>query len=134
MSSVVADTHTIIWYLRNSSKLSVVARETLDRAIQAGDLIYISAISFVEIVYLVEKGRIPNADFTNLLKLTSDFSIGIAIAPLNLEVAIAIQQIPRETVPEMPDRIIAATAFSLNLPLITCDHKVQALANVQTVW
>ncbi|MBD1822422.1 type II toxin-antitoxin system VapC family toxin [Cyanobacteria bacterium FACHB-DQ100] len=134
MSSVVADTHTIIWYLRNSSKLSVVARETLDRAVQAGDLIYISAISFVEIVYLVEKGRIPNADFTNLLKLTSDFLIGIAIAPLNLEVAIAIQQIPRETVPEMPDRIIAATAFSLNLPLITCDHKVQALANVQTVW
>lgn len=134
MSSVVADTHTIIWYLRNSSKLSVVAREMLDRAMQSDDLIYISAISFVEIIYLVEKGRIPNADFTSLLNLTSDFSIGVAISPLNLEVAIAIQQIPRETVSEMPDRIIAATAFSLNLPLITCDHKVQALANAQAIW
>lgn len=56
MSSVVADTHTIIWHLRNSSKLSVVAREMLDRAMQSDDLIYISAISFVEIIYLVEKG------------------------------------------------------------------------------
>ena len=40
----------------------------------------------------------------------------------------------RATVPEMPDRIIAATALHLNAPLITRDHKIQALQNVQTLW
>ncbi len=55
MSSIVADTHTIIWYLRDSPKLSTLAGETIDRAIQQGNLIYISAISLVEIAYLVEK-------------------------------------------------------------------------------
>ena len=45
----------------------------------------------------------------------------------------AIAQIPLETVPEMPDRIIAATALYLNIPLVTKDSKIQA-ANVQTIW
>lgn len=35
---------------------------------------------------------------------------------------------------EMPDRIIAATALYLNFPLITRDHKIQALQNIQTIW
>jgi len=36
-------------------------------------------------------------------------------------------------VPDMPDRIITATAFYLNLPLVSCDSKIQA-ANIQTIW
>jgi PIN domain nuclease of toxin-antitoxin system len=53
MSSVVADTHTVIWYLCNS-KLSTVAGEMLDRTIQSGSSVYISAISLVELVYLIQ--------------------------------------------------------------------------------
>lgn len=45
----------------------------------------------------------------------------------------AIANIPREIVPEMPDRIIAATALYLNIPLVTKDSKIQA-ANIQTIW
>lgn len=41
---------------------------------------------------------------------------------------------PRSTVPEMPDRIIAATALYLHIPLITKDHKIQALQSIQTIW
>ncbi len=33
----------------------------------------------------------------------------------------------------MPDRMIAATALALNLPLITCDRKIQA-APLVTIW
>ncbi|HEY9853569.1 MAG TPA: hypothetical protein V6D28_29135 [Leptolyngbyaceae cyanobacterium] len=42
-------------------------------------------------------------------------------------------QIPRDIVPDKPDRIITATAFHLNLPLVSCDAKIQA-ANIQTIW
>ncbi len=46
----------------------------------------------------------------------------------------AIRQIPSETMPEMPDRIIAATSLSLNLPLVTRDLKIQSLTNLKTIW
>ena len=45
-----------------------------------------------------------------------------------------IREIDRATVPDMPDRIIAATALSLNLPLVTRDLKIQELTNIQTIW
>jgi predicted nucleic acid-binding protein len=34
----------------------------------------------------------------------------------------------------MPDRIIAATAFYLGIPLVTRDLRIQALTNIQTIW
>ncbi len=52
----------------------------------------------------------------------------------NREVADEVENIPRQTVPEMPDRILAATALHLNLPLVTKDHKIQALQNIKTIW
>ena len=41
---------------------------------------------------------------------------------------------PRLTVPEIGDRIIAATALSLGLPLVTNDHKIRELSVIQTIW
>lgn len=39
----------------------------------------------------------------------------------------------RQIVPEMPDRIISATALYLNLPLITRDAQIIA-SIVETIW
>jgi len=36
-------------------------------------------------------------------------------------------------VPDLPDRIIAATALSHNLPLVTADHKIRA-SRIPTIW
>ena len=58
---------------------------------------------------------------------------GWLVAALDISIAQSIVRIPRESVPEMPDRIIATTANYLNLPLITCDKKIQA-SNVETIW
>ncbi len=57
-----------------------------------------------------------------------------AVAPLDLAVAQALQQVPRTLVPEMPDRIITATALALALPLITRDGAIQQSALVPTIW
>lgn len=43
-------------------------------------------------------------------------------------------EIPRATVPDMPDRIIAATALHLDLPLITSDTDIRKLTNIEVVW
>jgi predicted nucleic acid-binding protein len=58
---------------------------------------------------------------------------GLFIAPVDAGVADALPKIPRDVVPDMPDRIIAATALHLGLPLVTRDRRIQA-AGIQTIW
>ena len=134
MSAVVADTHTIIWYLRSPDKLSTEAAIALDGAINSGNPIYISAISIVEIVYLTEKNKIPEAALEQLLQTLSDSDASLVVALLDKSVAQSLAKIPRLTVPEMGDRIIAATALHLSLPLVTKDYKIRALSVIQTIW
>ena len=134
MSSVVADTHTIIWYLRSPEKLSTDAVTSLDSALTNGESIFISAISLVEMNYLVEKNRIPTSSLEQLLQLIDDPLVNLFVVPLDTPVAKSFTQIPRDIVPEMGDRIIAATSLYLGLPLVTKDHKIRNLSNIQTIW
>lgn len=59
MSGVVADTHAILWYLRAPERLSASALTAFRTAEAAGSPIYLPSISVVELIYLVEKQRIP---------------------------------------------------------------------------
>lgn len=132
MGAVVADTHTIIWYLLNSNHLSANATQALDEAIAASDPIYLASISIVEIVYLVEKSKLPNAALEQLNSVLAAPDSGVVVVPLDLAVVEAMKEIPRDVVPDMPDRIIAATARYLNLPLVTCDSKIQT-SDIDTI-
>jgi predicted nucleic acid-binding protein len=57
----------------------------------------------------------------------------VEIVPLSEAIALVVQQVPREQVSDLPDRIIAATALHLGVPLITRDKRI-ALSIVETVW
>ncbi len=54
MSSIVADTHVIVWYFREPEKLSELGINTLDNAIAEKHFVYISAISIIEIIFLAD--------------------------------------------------------------------------------
>jgi PIN domain nuclease of toxin-antitoxin system len=131
--SAVLDTHTVLWYLENSQELSAVARTTIEDAVREARDVHVSAISIVETVYLVERRRLPLTALERLRTALVDPNSGLFIAPVDGGVADALQSIPRDVVPDMPDRIIAATAFHLGLPLITRDRRLQS-AGIQTIW
>jgi len=131
--SAVLDTHTVLWYLENSKELSTIARATIEEAIRDARDIRVSAISIIETVYLVERRRLPQTALERLRSALGDPNSGLLIAPVNAGVADAIPNIPRDVVPDMPDRIIAATALHLGLPLITRDRRLQA-AGLKTIW
>ena len=59
MTDVVTDTHGLIWYLEDSPRLSVAARDAFDRCDRGEMVVFVPTICLVEIVYLQEKGRIP---------------------------------------------------------------------------
>ncbi|MCF8026407.1 MAG: PIN domain-containing protein, partial [Desulfobacteraceae bacterium] len=55
------------------------------------------------------------------------------VLPVDLYVASELRNIPREQIPDMPDRIIAAVAQYFNLPLITKDDRI-IKADINTIW
>ncbi|HEY9800802.1 MAG TPA: type II toxin-antitoxin system VapC family toxin [Leptolyngbyaceae cyanobacterium] len=133
MSDLVTDTHALIWYLEDSSKLSVNANAAFEKCDKGEITIYIPTISLVEIVYLQERRRI-SADMKHLLDtaLTTADS-GFALVNLTTQIIDTLTTIPRDTVPDMPDRIIAATAKYMGLPLISRDTKIMA-SGINIIW
>lgn len=105
----------------------------MENAATSGSTIYIPSISLVEITYLVEKQRFPETLFHRLVETLENPKSVLRLAPLDLAVSIALPRILREQVPDMPDRIIAATALALGLPLVTRDGKIQA-SDIKTIW
>jgi len=133
MNDAVTDTHGLIWYLENSPRLGEKAGELFDACDQGKSLIYVPTICLIEIVYLQEKGRIPpnlKKHFDNELEKGET---GLVVVDLTVEVVKALSEVPREVVPELPDRIIAATALYLGLPLISRDRAIQQ-AGIEVVW
>ena len=132
MAAVVADTHTAVWYFLTDPRLSAGAKTALDTATAFGDPIFVSSISVVEVTYLVEKSRLPALALERLTAALNDPLSGFVVAGLDLAVAMAVRQIPRNVLPDLPDRVIAATALQLNLPLVTRDRRMRA-ASIETI-
>ena len=131
---MVLDTHAAIWYLSDSEQLSPTARLIIKLEEGNGGPIFVSAISLVEIIYLAERGRVPSTALQSLEDALGDPTGSMVIAPLDAAVATAVQKISRAAVPDMPDRIIAATAVHLNAELVTRDHRLRAALGNRSVW
>ncbi len=134
MILAVADTHAVIWYFAKDKRLSERVKRFIDKIDADSDQIGISSISFVEMVYLIEKGRIPPEHFTNLASTLSDPKQTLFVElPVNYHIARALSRVSAFEIPDMPDRIVAATAIHLNVPVISRDGKIR-VSGVSTIW
>jgi PIN domain nuclease of toxin-antitoxin system len=133
MIAGVADTHTALWYLYDDARLSVVAGDYIDQAALAGWQIVISSITLAEIVYLIEKNRLPTNAYMDLKSAIAESDHVFKEAPFTLEIVDAMRQIPRVDVPDMPDRIVAATGIYFGATVISRDRRIRA-ANLKTIW
>ena len=133
MADIVIDTDAAIWYFADATQLSKPAETAIDNG-EANGIIFVSAITIIELIYLIEKGKIPQDVLDLLRDALDDSTTAFRLIEISREIADEVENISRPTVPDMPDRIISATALHLNLPLVTKDHKIQALQNIQTIW
>jgi PIN domain nuclease of toxin-antitoxin system len=132
MILAVTDTHALIWYLYDDKRLSTKARRFFDETAEQGGQIGFSAISLIEIVYLVERNRI-NPDTLELLLEVLGSENSVLELPVDRTVASALKDVSWDSVPEMPDRIIAATSLRLDVPVISRDRKIQSSV-LKTIW
>jgi len=131
--SLVLDTHAVIWYLLDDRRLPNKVFELIESSEKRRQPVFVSAITLVEIIYLVERGRVLPDIYDRLVsELNQDDSVLFPVA-VDADVVEKLRKIPRDSVPDMPDRIIVATALHLGLPLVTRDRQLQNLG-IQTIW
>jgi len=129
----ITDTHSLIWYLNADPRLSKKARTAFDESLNNSNPIGLPTICIIEIIYLPEKNKIPPEAYTSLLSALEIPDSLFTLVPLDKQIAINLKNISRDQVPDMPDRIIAATAYSYNIPVISKDGKIKT-STVKTIW
>lgn len=129
MTSVVADTHAIVWYLIEPRRLGTAARRAFTAADAGRWTCYVPAVTLVEICLLHERGRLRIGPAQMLDALAGH--PGYSVLPFDVEQAIEFGALPR--IRDPLDRMIVAAARVTGSHLVTADA---ALADhgVETVW
>ena len=130
ITRITVDTHTLVWFLDKTLKakrLSAKALEVIRESENYG-VIYVSAISLMEIVDLSEKGRI-SVSFQNVLSLI-DTNEAYKVIPVDDELV-------KTTIPlqgmEIHDRLIMATALMTDSILVSRDKEIRA-TGLNVIW
>ena len=131
--AAVADTHTALWHLFSDSRLSRAASQVIQQAADTRQKIAVSSITLAEIVYLVEKGRLPGEAYSRLSQALADPESVFAEAALTGSVVEAMRLVSRDQVPDLADRIIAGTALYFGVPVISRDRRILA-ASLTAIW
>ncbi|MBT4498172.1 MAG: type II toxin-antitoxin system VapC family toxin [Gemmatimonadetes bacterium] len=130
---IIVDTHVIIWDALQPESLSARAVETIARANETDGIIFCE-ISLWEIAMLIRKKRISvetnYLSFIHLVKASNRY-IFRGISP---EIADLSTQLPAEVNNDPADRLIAATAITAGVPLVTADENLRKAKSIQTIW
>jgi PIN domain nuclease of toxin-antitoxin system len=124
MIAAIVDTHTIIWYIFADKRLSSTARNLIDEAAERGEQIGVSSMTLLEMVYLIEKGKIAAESFSRLTKALEGPESALVEVPVDLAIARSLSRVDAGQVPDLPDRTIAATALHLGVPVISRDSRI----------
>ena len=130
---IVLDTHALVWWVSQGSKLSPRARRAVGSALRRGPVIA-SAISVFEIATAVRRGRLELgpplehwlADLRSLPELRFE--------PVSVEIAQVAAGFPDPIPGDPADRIIAATAILLQARLVSADSRLRKSPHLQVIW
>ena len=132
-SLILLDTHVLVWWATDPRKLSQRASKAAQTAAANRELAA-SAISLFEISTLLRRERLSfsiQADrwFAALASLPE-----LIIVPISPEIARDAGKRDAAFPGDPADRIIAATARTLDARLVTADEKLRAALGESAVW
>ncbi len=133
---ILLDTHAWLWWHSNPELLGDGAALAIEQAVKDKNenSIVISSISTWEIALLVEKKRLRLAlETRDWIRKTESLPF-VHFIPVDNTIALRSVALPGEFHADPADRIITATALSMNIPLITKDEKILNYPHVETIW
>ena len=114
--NLLIDTHTFIWFLEGSDRLSENARKVIE---DDGNVCYVSIASFWEMAVKVSIGKLEiTVPFEKVNALA--WNNGIEVLPIDFEHTKIVSQLPFHHKDPF-DRIIIAQSMAENMPIITAD-------------
>lgn len=130
--AVLLDTHVWAWWSLGDERLPAAQREALDR-LAARRGLRLCGISLWEAQMAASRGRLQLLDpFETWLRAATSAE-ALEILPLEVRVAVALNELPPGLPRDPADRIIVATARAHALPLATHDGAIRRSRAVR-IW
>ncbi|MCR4313161.1 MAG: PIN domain-containing protein [Candidatus Roizmanbacteria bacterium] len=130
MPIYVTDTHSLIWYLLNSSKLSFEASKAFEEIEAGKGQLVIPAIVIAEIIYLIKRNKIE-ADINALIQKIQE-SNNFRISLLNMDTLLCFKE--QKVILEMHDSLIICEAIIQSARIITNDKEITNSELVDVIW
>ena len=125
----LADTVAIIRYFTKYGRIGKKAKEIFKSADKGENVIWISVISLVEVMYLAERNKI-SLDLREL-KLSLEGLDNYKIIDLYIDIVLIADKIKDL---ELHDRLIVASAKYLGISILTSDKKIIDSGEIKVVW
>lgn len=133
MSVAVTDTHALVWYAMGPVKRLGKRALALFKQADAGRAtIYVPVLTLVEVAEAIRCGVIRCEP--GFARWSQDLFSGTGFRPADLTLDTVVDAESLYGIPERGDRLIAATALSLDCPLITRDPAIARIPSVKTIW
>ena len=116
----VTDTHSFVWFLTSSDNLPKPAYKIFKGAENGENIIVVPTIVLAELLHLCAKKKY-SLRFDDVLQQIRE---GINYTTYNLDLDTIIKAGKLESIRDIHDKIIVASALLLNAPLITSDRNI----------
>jgi len=130
---IVLDTHALVWWVTNAPRLSLRAKRAIEAAVRQAP-VTTSAISIFEVATAVRRERLhlkpPLEEWLRDIRALPE----LHIEPVTADIAHLAGTLEREVPGDPADRIILATAVTLEAKLVTADERLSSSRRVETIW
>ena len=133
MISFLLDTHILVWWRLDFTKLSRAQGQVLDDLEERGQPVGLSAISLRELAKMIQRRRLTiDMSLESWLADIASHPL-LTIFPLTPEIAADSVRLGDEFPRDPADQIIAATARHHGLKLLTSDDRIRKSGKVAAV-
>jgi len=127
--TVLLDTHALIWAVLSPAKLTPTATELIA---DPTNTVLVSAASAWELATKVRLGKLPEAEPFENRFLDAVSGAGYTLLPIKADVALRAGRLMANHGDPF-DRMIAAQALSLDIPVISADRQLD-LFGIHRIW
>jgi PIN domain nuclease of toxin-antitoxin system len=126
---MLLDTHTLLWFLNNDSRLPVSVRQKIEET----ELVFVSVISIWEIAIKINIGKLNIQTSFEAIKENMN-ALNIQELPVVFDDSLTYTGLPLLKEHKDPfDRMIVAQAMRRSLTLVSADKKLDAYS-ISRLW